>query len=84
MIRLQINESKLVITLSDKKRIDLDKAKELLEKGRRMVSQNRVDKLVIEVKKPVKISNSALELMEYNIKGTTEIFLNGGNLIKDL
>lgn len=68
MIRLRISEETLNVLISKEEKLDLNKAKDLIRKGRRMILQSSAESLIIELKNANRINPPAMNLFRRMVR----------------
>ena len=63
MTRLIFNKGILNVIISEEEQLNIDNAKELVRKTRRMIIQNKASCLVIEIDTISKVNENALDLV---------------------
>lgn len=64
MIKITSNKKMLTVFLSKNERIDIIKANQIIKTGKRIIAQNNLNSIVVEVNYTSKASNDGIELLE--------------------
>ncbi len=72
MIRYRFIDNVLNILISEEEKINLEEAKGLIKKGRRIIQQNNAENLVVELKKTNNIHENATNYFDRVVHCSTD------------
>ncbi|MCB9360695.1 MAG: hypothetical protein H6587_03580 [Flavobacteriales bacterium] len=64
MIKITSNKKMLTVFISKNERIDIIKANQIIKTGKRIIAQNNLNSIVVEVNHTTKASIDGIELLE--------------------